>query len=103
MRNNSLMRPLAEAERATVRQLVREYLEAAEMARQAIEQRLSELEQRQQAGRGVRVFQQDLDNPALFFNGERSYTRAEISAIGEQGGQVIIIDYGGEAPNEQLT
>jgi len=72
----------------------------------AIEQRLSVLERQQAEKRlyqGIRCFQQNDDNAAIFFElpgpffaGERSYTSAEISALSEQGWTCIIGLYGSE-------
>lgn len=62
-----------------------------------VERRLQALE-RQQAARpalGLRCFEQSSEQPEVFFGGEgearRAYTRAEISALAEQGWQCILI------------
>lgn len=47
MRKNVLLRPLSEAESATIRRLLLDYLQAIETAKQAIQEHLSELERRQ--------------------------------------------------------
>lgn len=47
MGKNSLLRPLTEAERATIVALLQEVVQARRVAKQAIAQHLSELEQQQ--------------------------------------------------------
>ncbi len=54
---NSFLRPLTEAERATIRRLLLEYMQAAAMAKEAIEQHLIEIEKPSpEKTRGLRSF-----------------------------------------------
>lgn len=60
-----------------------------------VERRLQALEQAARPALGWRCFEQDIDQPEVFHEGQgearRAYTRDEISALGEQGWQCIVI------------
>lgn len=67
----------------------------------SVERRLQALEQAARPALGLRCFTQDMDQPEVFYEGvglgeceaRRAYTRAEISALGEQGWQCMVIVY----------
>lgn len=52
-KHNSLLRPLTEEERATIRRLLLEYLQAVETAKEAIEQHLHPAQGREPIGQGA--------------------------------------------------
>lgn len=87
------------------------------MARYGIERRLSDLENRGKAQRGIKVFFQSLaeGDPSVFYGaaptgggdmrrrpepGEKAYSQAEIDALGAQGWQCIVVKYGEPGRNE---
>lgn len=67
-----------------------------------VERRLQALEHTAQPALGWRCFEQDDEQPEVFYEGQgearRAYTRAEISALGEQGWQCILICWESTAP-----
>jgi hypothetical protein len=68
-----------------------------------IDARLQALEAREQAVRGIRIFQQDYADVHTYYEGidnqqGQSFTRADIAAVGALGWQVLVIHYDPGAP-----
>lgn len=64
--------------------------------------RLERLEQRSQAARGVRIFQQDHDDASIYFESVDTardaarglpWSKEEIAELGRQGWQCIVVEY----------
>jgi hypothetical protein len=62
-----------------------------------IDARLNALEQREQAVRGFRIFQQDWEDEHVFHEGmsqeSTPYTKAEIDTLGAAGWQCVVVVY----------
>lgn len=63
-----------------------------------IDRRLTALEQRQDTGKGLLIFQQTIEDENIFHKGIGNddgvpFTRAEVQALAEAGWQILTLEY----------